>query len=597
MRIMCLKLVDWECTLSFLMGGSSSLPSWSNGGFSSTIIEQGKLDSLFAAKIRLHCEIQSVVSVDISHKEGLCKVLQEISNLKALPPISEMAKLAVPITGQDSLQKQELKFFANLLCMTLNCRAGLISRFYEVNKGYARSASLANILKYETLKNSRLKAQAIKHAGFVLDQFEALHQLDPRGTTKHCLRIYGVLIAVVVVAVAQLTRKRNGKEPDKVQVSRIHDRFESMRSQIDSHPLLDKGIVVIQEYLASGESAPPPNAANRPVTASHKRKNHTLSSREELPATRSPALGPGASTQAYLTEVFNDDGMLRDRVSPVASKRQRVAQDIQTTEPKMESVESEWENSASFSTTREVAPQECSDLSFYTSSTNMDSASSFTSSASTMDAQSAMPDSFTPHSPYDLWPDHPPLAVCRTPHTMWPGGYSSCNQTQDRFQAHSITNNSEDQMREQHYIPQAAEMMYAPRTPAPNHDSFEQHNKGSMEQTVALYAPSSTASFPPTIQFNMGQATSMEAPYWAIQAYQPGLEGDQATTAGAFWAGTGIQGRRMRNPGAWQGAPVSRPALAGNMFLDVHESGTQTVACRLQTDCRRTADQSGKIRD
>lgn len=598
MRAMCLKLVDWECTLSFLMGGSSSLPSWSNGGFSSTIIEQGKLDPLFAAKIRLHCEIQSVVSVDMSHKEGLCKVLHEISNLKALPPISEMAKLALPVTGQDSLQKQELRFFANLLCMTLNCRAGLISRFYEVNKRYARSASLANILNHETLKDSRLKAQAIKHAGFVLDQFEALYQLDPRGTAKHCLRIYGVLIAVVVVAVAQLTRKRNGEEPDKVQVSRIHDRFESMRSQIDSHPLLDNGIIVLQEYLASEGSARPRTAVKRPVTASHKRKKHSLSSRKERLPTKNPTLGLGASTQAHSTEALDDDDeMLRDLVLPVGSKRQRMAQDTQMTEPKTESIESEWENNASFSTTRKVAPQGYSDLSFYTSSTNMDSASSFTSTASTLDAQSAMPDYYTPHSPYHLRRGHPPLEICETPHPMSQGECSSRSQMQERLQAHRITNSSEDQMREQYYIPQAAEMIYAPLAPAPNHDLFEQHNTGSMDQTVALYAPSSTTSLPPTIQFNMGQDTGMEAPYWAIQACRPGLEGDQATTAGAVWAGTGIQGRRMRNPGAWQDAPISRPALAGNMFLEVHESGTQTVACRLQTDRGQTADQSGKTRD
>lgn len=268
MTSQCLRLIELECMLSFLAGGGSQLPSWSQGRFlSSKIAQQKRHDLLFADKIDLHNEIQSVLQIDISHEEGLCKFLEFVGRLGCIEhPATDLEKVSITTTEKDSIGKHELKLLADLFLVMLYCRTAAVCAYYATGRPHAPIESLSSVIHRLNLVSSQQRNKechlVVKHAVSMLDNFEVMCARDPKNTAGSYFRVYAVLIAAVVVTVAEVRCKSRDREKIETQLCRVRQCFENLKSQDGSCPLVERGSTIFQWCLV-GQVLPSPPVRRR----------------------------------------------------------------------------------------------------------------------------------------------------------------------------------------------------------------------------------------------------------------------------------------------------------------------------------------------
>lgn len=537
MQSMCLKLVEWDCILSFLIGISSHVPSWSEGRFLSARIKQHKLDNhSFASRLDLCHEIQGIYEIDIRRDEGLCKLLQRVIELQRPrddgEPVNKILKIATSLVVEDSVEVQELHLIANVVLLMLYCRTASICAYYRGNMPHSISERLLSLLEQGEIQPQSLRSRIIKYAATALDSFGHLYQLDSESTTNSWIRLHSVLVAAVIVAIADLKTIGPRKDLVKQQICHLQHCFEEMRCSSNCSPFIEKGIAILGQCLE--DKALPDLGADIKKTSTRSRKRYkaSSSSKEGCTASRGSTFEEADSRDGYATEVLDeihettDCGLFRN------IKRQRLvdistpAQDTLLSDEQGVGFDSSWSTYSSFTTACEYPTSEQS-IEQYPVEVRMDSDSSFTSNNSIPVVHSPMANCYTldhfvdplayelQSLPYTLWPEWPPIQVWQSPHPSWPGEYFTFDQRYAMELANASANVLGRLTCQQQYLSQAVQVIpqFQTPAPAPASDSFGQYSTSSMEAlepAVTLFESDVKMSFPCTMQFDMGQVSSLD---------------------------------------------------------------------------------------
>lgn len=547
-----LRLVEWECILSFFVCGRSRLSSWLEGRFLAPIIRQRKLrDILFATRIDLHYEIQGLLQIDMAHEEGLCELLQYIVHLQRLSedmPSAKLKQIATKKPGIDSVEEQELHLIANLTLVMLHCRTATTCAYYNEDRRKNLSQRLSDLLKREELEPSKLRAHLITPASRVLDSFMNLCMLDSEGTINSWSKVHSVLIAAVVVMVTDLKTQRPCKESVKRQVRQIRDCFMSAKPGSNCNAILEKGTLMLDGYLRASSCSR--KWAVRKGKATQSRKRHNCGSPSSKRCTVSQARNSTVPEMriARLAKLLDDSDSMKDRGSPTYNKGLDSAlissqvQETQVVFQQQGDIDSSWSNNTSFTTTYECLPVEHSDFAQYPFAPNVDLGSSLASEDSTAVAQSIVSSYYhsngvadslsyaTPSSPYTLYPEYPPRQVWRVPYRDWPGEYQSYDEKCAMVVATDEgTTAWGEHARQSQYLEQMVQVNYTCQMPAPRFDLLGQCSTNpteGLEQAAGSFGSDPTIISGSATHCGMDQASTFDLevlPLHASHIYQQGF--------------------------------------------------------------------------
>jgi len=228
-------------------------------------------------KIEVFRKISQVLEIDTSDEPGVKHFLQFHRSIKIANPATTLEKVAIGTTDKEPFEAQELKLFSNLLFVLIHCRTASICNHYSrpdcplppENTGIGE---IVRDMKVNEPKQRGLEcAGAIKHAGNVIDAFEALYEIDKESLAKSWLLLYGGLTATVLYQINGLRGKGGDWEACKETIDRIRDRFADLKEIGSTSAPFDKAIAVLME-----RNPPKPQASGTPKAESRPSLTHGM---------------------------------------------------------------------------------------------------------------------------------------------------------------------------------------------------------------------------------------------------------------------------------------------------------------------------------
>lgn len=422
----CLQLIDLECFLSFFTGGASILSSWSQGRFLSSKIEQHRSDDpIFATKILLFDDIQKILQIDVSDEQGLRKFLRSVNELISASPASELVTMTKTVIETDSEKKHELKIVADLAFILVHCRKATICTHY-LKGARPEGIVVPPVLQGLGIDSAKQKdkefSQIRNHASSILETFDHLCKVDPKGITTQPFILYGAAIAALLLAIYVLENKTIIASSFDRQLRGVKIHLESMQLRNAINPFIQPVISILQECLPI---QPKSTVFSRPRTEhmqSRKPYRDDLTigasfTEDDSTWARSESWGQTSLAETSQVDRSARDGeqasyVKRPSVATVGPRSQAVAPPV-TRNDDVDGGRNVPDNPAySFTSSYENVPSQYPE-------TDIDINQSFTSTTSTLVAQSPLDDypSSLPnfYHPVSSERIHPPLNTCGGP--------------------------------------------------------------------------------------------------------------------------------------------------------------------------------------
>ena len=229
-------------------------------------------------KIEVFRAISQVLEIDTSNESGVWHFLQFHRSIKSADPATPLEKVATCTTDKEPFEAQEMKLFSNLLFVVIHCRTASICSYYSQSDCPLppENTGIGNAVREMKLNNRKQRglecAMAIKHAGNVIDAFEALYEIDKESLAKSWLLLYGGLVATVLYQINGLREKGGDWDTCKATNNRIRERFSDLKGISSALPPLDKAIAILAE-----RNPRKPQASGTPKTKSKPSLRHGVS--------------------------------------------------------------------------------------------------------------------------------------------------------------------------------------------------------------------------------------------------------------------------------------------------------------------------------
>lgn len=237
-----------------------------------------KVEYSIDTKIEVFRAISQVLEIDTSDEFGVWRFLQFHQSIKSADPATPLEKVATCTTDKEPFEAQEMKLFSNLLFVVIHCRTASICSYYSQSDCPLppENTGIGNAVREMKLNNRKQRglecAMAIKHAGNVIDAFEALYEIDKESLAKSWLLLYGGLMATVLYQINGLREKGGDWDTCKETINRIRDRFSDLKGISSALPPLDKAIAILAE-----RNPRKPQASGTPKTKSRPNLRHGVS--------------------------------------------------------------------------------------------------------------------------------------------------------------------------------------------------------------------------------------------------------------------------------------------------------------------------------